>query len=123
MTGDQKLADFRRWTLATLSLLSEEPERQVEYLRASGVEAEEVLLQFDDVLHVARARAADGSLSDEDYVQLQAVNRSANFLNAGPGPIWTEGALKKAAEWEEVRSASRVAKSSLEQSWNQDSGD
>jgi hypothetical protein len=35
---------------------------------------DEVLLQFDDVLHVARARVADGSLSDGDYLLLQAVN-------------------------------------------------
>lgn len=120
MTGDRKLVDFRRWTLATLTLLSAEPERQVEYLRASGVEAEEVLLQFDDVVHVARARVADGSLSNEEYLLLQAVNEGASSVNAGPDSIWTEGALEEAAEWEEVRAASRVAKSSLEQSWDTD---
>ncbi|GAA3973615.1 hypothetical protein GCM10022232_00920 [Streptomyces plumbiresistens] len=123
MTGDRKLADFRRWTLAVLGLLSAGPERQVEYLRVSGVGPDEVLLQFDDVLHVARARVADGSLNDEDYLLLQAVNESVNSVNAGPEAIWTEGALKEAAEWEDVRAASRVAKSGLEQSWSQEVGD
>ncbi|WP_018571666.1 hypothetical protein [Streptomyces sp. PsTaAH-124] len=123
MTGDRKLTDFRRWTLAVLGLLSAGPERQVEYLRASGVGPDEVLLQFDDVLHVARARVADGSLNDEDYLLLQSVNESVNSVSAGPEEIWTEGALKEAAEWEEVRAASRVAKSGLDQSWSQEAGD
>ncbi|MEV7087623.1 hypothetical protein AB0O07_17260 [Streptomyces sp. NPDC093085] len=123
MTDDRKLADFRRWTLAVLGLLSAGPEKQVEYLRASGVGPDEVLLQFDDVLHVARARVADGSLNDEDYLLLQEVNESVNSVSAGPEVIWTEGALKEAAAWEEVRAASRAAKSGLEQSWSQDAGD
>lgn len=123
MTGDRKLTDFRRWALAVLDLLSAGPERQVEYLRASGVGPDEVLLQFDDVLHVARARVADGSLNDEDYLLLQTVNESINSVSASPGEIWTEGALIEAAEWEDVRAASRAAKSGLEQSWSQEVGD
>lgn len=123
MTGDRKLADFRRWALDTLGLLSADPEKQVEYLRSSGVEAEEILLQFDDVMHVARARVADGSLNHEDYLLLQAVNESANSVSAGPESIWTEGALEEASEWEAVRTSSRLAKAGLGQSWSQEVGD
>ncbi|MGV9907371.1 hypothetical protein ACWDU8_33650 [Streptomyces sp. NPDC003388] len=123
MTGDRKLTDFRRWALAVLDLLSAGPERQVEYLRASGVGPDEVLLQFDDVLHVAHARLADGSLNDKDYFLLQTVNESVNSVSAGPEDIWAEDALEEAAEWEEVRAASRLAKSGLERSWSQESGD
>lgn len=120
MTSERKLTDFRQWTLAVLDLLSADSDRQVAYLQASGVEADEMLLQFDDVLHVARAREADGSLKHEDYLLLQSVNDSANSVSAGPGSIWTEGALEEAAEWEELRAASRVAKSRLGRSWSQD---
>jgi hypothetical protein len=123
MTAERKLPDFRQWTLAVLGLLSAEPEKQVAYLRESRVESDEILLQFDDVLHVARARVADGSLSHEDYLLLQAVNDSADSISAGSESIWTRGALEEAPEWEEVRAASRVAKSSLERSWSQDFGD
>ncbi|MEU3520943.1 hypothetical protein ABZ770_37760 [Streptomyces sp. NPDC006654] len=123
MTDDRKLAEFRRWVLTVLGLLSAEPERQVEYLRASGVGPDEVLLQFDDVLHVARARVADGSLSDEDYLLLQEVNGSINSASASPEDIWTDDAFKEAAAWKDVRAASRVAKSGLEESWSLKVGD
>lgn len=123
MTENRKLSDFRQWTLAVLRLLGSDPGRQVEYLRTSGVGPDEVLLQLDDVLHAARARLADGSLNNEDYLLLQAVNESVDSVSARPEAIWTEDALEGAAAWEEVRMASRAAKSSLERSWSQEAGD
>lgn len=123
MTSDQKLADFRQWTLAVLDLLSAESDRQAAYLQASGVGADEILLQFDDVLHVARARVSDGSLRREDYLLLQPVNERADSVSAGPESIWAADALEEALEWRELRAAARAAKSSLESSWSQDFGD
>lgn len=120
MTGERKLADFRRWTLAVLDLLSAEPDRQAAYLQASGVGVDEILLQFDDVLHVARARVGDRSLSHEEYLLLQSVNGLADAVSAGPESIWTELALEEAVEWRELRAAARAAKASLERSWSQD---
>ncbi|NBM15776.1 hypothetical protein [Streptomyces sp. GC420] len=118
MTDDRKLTDFRRWAISVLDLLSAEPERQLQYLQTSGVGADEMLLQFDDLLHVARARVADGSLSGEDYRLLQAVGESVNSVSEGPEEIWTESALEEAVEWEELRVASAAAKSDLELSWD-----
>ncbi|MEU1296351.1 hypothetical protein ABZ439_28475 [Streptomyces sp. NPDC005840] len=123
MTGERKLTDFRRWTLTVLGLLSAEPDRQAAYLQASGVGADEILLQFDDVLHVARARVGDHSLSHEEYLLLQSVDERADSVSAGPESIWAEIALEEAAEWRELRAAARAAKSSLERSWSQDFDD
>lgn len=123
MTIGQNLADFRQWTLAVLDLLGAESDRQAAYLQASGVESDEILLQFDDVLHVARARVGDGSLRREDYLLLQPVDERAEAVSAGPESIWAAGALEEALEWRELRAAARVAKSSLESSWSQDCGD
>lgn len=123
MNSEQKLAEFRQWALAVLDLLSADSGRQVAYLRASGVGADEMLLQFDDVLNVARARVADGSLNREDYLLLQSVNGNANSVSAGPVSIWTESALEEAVEWEELRAASGVVKSRLERSWVQGFGE
>ncbi|WP_280886283.1 hypothetical protein [Streptomyces sp. LBL] len=86
------------------------------------MEVDEILLQFDEVLHVARARVADGSLKREDYILLQSINGSADSISVGPDSVWTGSALGEAAEWEEIRAVSRVAKSSLERSWSQDFG-
>ncbi|WJV45853.1 hypothetical protein [Streptomyces flavofungini] len=106
-----------------LDLLSAEPDRQAAYLQASGVGADEILLQFDDVLHVARARVGDRSLSHEEYLMLQSVDGRADSVSAGSEPIWTEVALEEAVEWRELRAAARVAKASLERSWSQDVDD
>ncbi len=123
MTSEQKLADFRRWALVVLDLLSAEPDRQAAYLQEAGVGPDEILLQFDDVLHVARARVSDGSLRREEYLLLQSVNEYADSVNAGPGSIWAESALEEATEWRELRAAARAAKSSLTRSWDQNFGD
>ncbi|MFF0765061.1 hypothetical protein [Streptomyces sp. NPDC003737] len=123
MISDRKLTDFRRWAISVLDLLSAEPERQLQYLQTSGVGADEMLLQFDDLLHVARARVADGSLHGEDYRLLQAVGESVNSVSEGPEEIWAEGALEEAVEWEELRVASAAAKSDLELSWDREVGD
>lgn len=123
MTTDQKLADFRQWTLSVLDLLGADSDRQAAYLQDSGVEADEILLQFDDVLHVARARVGDGSLRREDYLLLQPVSERAEAVNAGSESIWAAGALEEAVEWRELRVAARVAKSNLESSWSRNFGD
>ncbi|MFF8581733.1 hypothetical protein ACF05R_23770 [Streptomyces albidoflavus] len=123
MTGDRKLTDFRRWAISVLDLLSAEPERQLRYLQTSGVGADEMLLQFDDLLHVARARVADGSLNGEDYRLLQAVGEIVNSVSESPEGIWAEGALEEAIEWEELRVASATAKSDLGLSWGREFSD
>ncbi|MYR25468.1 MULTISPECIES: hypothetical protein [unclassified Streptomyces] len=121
MTGERKLADFRWWTLGVLGLLSAEPDRQAEYLQASGVGADEILLQFDDVLHVARARVGDRSLSHEEYILLQSINGHVDAVSAAPESIWTVAALEERVEWRELRAAARAVKASLERYWSQDS--
>ncbi|GAA3506588.1 hypothetical protein GCM10019016_137030 [Streptomyces prasinosporus] len=122
MTSDRKLADFQQWTLTVLGLLSATSDRQVAYLQESGVGTDELLLQFDDVLHVARARLADSSLEQKDFFLLSKVGARVESVNARPDPIWDEVALKEAAEWRDLRIEARVAKEILERSWNSDSG-
>ncbi|MFE3428269.1 hypothetical protein [Streptomyces sp. NPDC059171] len=123
MTGEQQLAAFRQWALTVLDLLGAEADRQAAYLQASKVGADEILLQFDDLLHVARARVGDLSLSHEEYILLQSVDGRADSVSAGSESIWTEIALEEAVEWRELRAAARVAKTSLERSWSQDIDD
>jgi len=123
MTSERKLADFRQWALAVLGLLSATPERQAVYLQESGVGADEILLQFDDVLHVARARISDGSLKQEDYLLLQGVNERVDSVNACPDSIWADAALEEAAEWRELQIVAGAVKLSLERSWNLRAGD
>ncbi|MFF9634368.1 hypothetical protein ACF1D2_07235 [Streptomyces bacillaris] len=119
MTGEQQLAAFRQWALTVLDLLGAEADRQAAYLQASKVGADEILLQFDDVLHVARARVGDRSLSREEYHLLQSVSEYADSVNAGSELIWAEAALGEAVEWRELRAAAKAAKASLESSWSQ----
>lgn len=121
MTGERNLADFQDWALAVLGLLGAEASHQVKYLRMSGVEADEIVLQLDDLLHVARARMADGSLKNEDYLAIQAVNERADVLNSMTGSIWAAAALGEAPEWRDLRAAAQAARLSLERSWSQDS--
>lgn len=73
MTGSRGLEDFRGWVSSVLELPSSDPDLQVGYLRTSGVAADEMLLQFDDVLHVAHARLNDGTMSQEELLLLQDV--------------------------------------------------
>ncbi|MFJ7904770.1 hypothetical protein ACIQ6V_30550 [Streptomyces sp. NPDC096198] len=117
MTDDRKLAGFHQWSLAVLDLLSATADRQVAYLRGSAVGADELLLQFDDVLHVARARAADGSLAHEDLQLLLEVGDKVERVNAGPDSIWSEDALSAAVEWEDLRVTAGGARTTLEGSW------
>lgn len=123
MIDDQKIEDFRRWALAVLGLLSATSDRQVSYLRQSNVGADELLLQFDDVLYVARARVADGSLEGEDFLLLLKVNKRVDSVNSGPDSIWTNEALEVAVEWRELRITAGAVEASLEKSWNLASGD
>lgn len=123
MTNDQKLAHFQQWTLAVLGLLSAASDRQAAYLHESGVGTDELLLQFDDVLNVARARVADGSLKQEDILLLLKVGERVDSVNAGPDSIWDEAALGLAPEWQELRIAAGAAKVSFERAWNPDLGD
>ncbi|MFI5478041.1 hypothetical protein ACIBAB_02870 [Streptomyces rubiginosohelvolus] len=119
MTGEQQLAAFRQWALTVLDLLGAEADRQAAYLQASQVGAEEILLQFDDVLHVARARVGDRSLSHQEYRLLQSVGEYADSVNAGSELMWADAALGEAVEWRELRAAAKAAKASLESSWSQ----
>lgn len=122
MTSDRELTGFRQWTLDVLGLLGATADRQSAYVRHSGVGTDELLLQFDDVLHVARARVADGSLDPEKFALLEKVDEKVAYVNSGPSSIWSESALETAAEWRELRIAAGTAKKRLESSWELNSG-
>ncbi|MGI5262307.1 hypothetical protein [Streptomyces angustmyceticus] len=118
MTEDMKLEKFRSWVLDVLELISADPGRQVDYLHESRIGSDEILLQFDDVLHVAHARLRDGSMDQDDLHLLQEVDERVDALNSEPASIWTEAALGEAAAWQELRIAAGRAKSELKKSWH-----
>ncbi|MER5966242.1 hypothetical protein [Streptomyces sp. NPDC002057] len=121
MTSERKLTDFRQWVLGVLDLLGADPGRQTAYLQESGVEADEILLQFDDVLHVARARACDGSLRREDLLLIESVHESVDAVSEGPESIWAASGIEESAQWSELRTAARAARTGLDRHWDQDS--
>ncbi|MEU6263190.1 hypothetical protein [Saccharopolyspora shandongensis] len=116
MIDEGGLAQFRRWVLEVLDLVSADHVLQAEYMRVSRVGADEIILQLDDVMYVARARLHDGSLTQDEFLLLQSVDEvicSANEFES----ICDEIALKESASWRELRAAARLARSELEQSW------
>lgn len=123
MTQDRGITEYRQWALNVLGLLAAAPEHQIAYLRESNVDSDEILLEFDDLLHVARARVADGSLGQEDIGPLLRVNEKVDSVNSGPDSIWSDSALEAAAQWRELRTAAEEAKAYIERSWHLDSGD
>lgn len=100
---------FRQWALEVLALLSADASVQADHLRSVGVDSDELLLQFDDLLSVAQARSAAGSLEEEDLRLLAPVNRCAQIISAGSDSIWSEEALRHAIEWRDLREAARLA--------------
>jgi hypothetical protein len=117
MTGDQPLKDFQIWASSVLELLSADAASQIEYLDRSGVGPDELLLQLDDVVHVALAKMAAGSLSQEDCSTLKSVQDSSRSFDSASDFTWTIDALRDAPEWKKLRQVSRIAKEFLEKSW------
>ncbi|WP_157868645.1 hypothetical protein [Streptomyces caatingaensis] len=118
MSNERKLAEFHLWTLAVLNLLGATPGHQAQYLQETRVGADELLLQLDDVLHVARARLSDGSLTRKDYLSLLEVAEAADSLDSSPGSVYTDAALETSSEWRNLRTAANSAKASLEKTWD-----
>ncbi|MGW5104765.1 hypothetical protein [Streptomyces sp. NPDC004100] len=123
MTSDRKLASFQQWALAVLGLLSATSDDQTSYLQESGTGTDELLLQFDDVLHVAQSRVADGSLKHEEFDLLLKVSGSVDAVNSESDLIWDESALKEAYAWKKLRIRAGEVKMDLERSWNLNSED
>lgn len=117
MSSEEGLAQFRSWVLGTLALLSADPSRQVEYLHRSGVNNDELVLQLDDLLHVARARLADGSMTAAEAELLTTLKVALDSLNEGPDSVWETAALSFAPQWSSVREAARRAESVFRQMW------
>ncbi|MBL7499457.1 hypothetical protein [Frankia nepalensis] len=84
---------------------------------------DELLLQFDDVPHAARARLADGSIEGDDSRLLLKVNEKVDCVNARPDSFRSDGALEAVAEWRELRMAAGEVEATLEKSWNLNSRD
>ncbi|MFD5570286.1 hypothetical protein [Streptomyces cadmiisoli] len=121
MTIERGLANFRQWALSVVDLLGADPDRQTAFMQESRVGADEILLQFDDLLHVASARADDGSLKHEDHLLIKSIKEGTAAVSNGPDSIWTVEAIEESAEWRDLRVVARVAKARLERSWAQES--
>lgn len=122
MTDDTRLDPFRKWTLEVLDLLGAPPDRQIDYVRSAGVDIDEIVLQFDDMLHVARARAADGTMTGDEYQVIARVHDFVSRLTSAEDSPWEESSLRAGTEWGEARAAAADAREILGQRWAGDLG-
>jgi hypothetical protein len=82
--------------LDVLKLLSVGKERQAEYLQKGEIEVEELLLQFDDVLSVARARLQNNTVEAEEFDSLRRVAECIDDVSSGCESL---GGLRSTCDW------------------------
>ncbi|GAB2928733.1 hypothetical protein [Streptomyces mayteni] len=112
-----RLGGFRQWVLSILDLLGAESDPQLVYMESAAVDVDELVLQFDDAFHVARARLGDGSLSSADFEYLQVINDFLAAISNDSDRVWSREGLSGGAEWRELRHLSRRAATALENTW------
>ncbi|RSS79036.1 hypothetical protein [Streptomyces sp. WAC06614] len=108
---------FRRWVLDVLRLLSSPPSVQLEFLKSVRVGADELLLQFDDLIRAAHGRLVFDSMNEEEYGQLQHVETFVNSVNEAGAYIWSDDALCSSAEWANLRAAAGETRQQLADRW------
>lgn len=118
MSADTRFENFQAWAIKTLQLLSSPARVQIEYLRSVGVDADELLLEFDDLIKAAQGFVFDGWLDSSDYHSLEVVENDANAVNSAGAHIWSARALSESQEWAALRIAAESAKLTLSESWN-----
>lgn len=95
--------------LITLRALAASPDEQLERFPDLVAKPDELALDFDDAYRLLQqCQQLELSAAQRDAVA--AVDRLLGQLS-GPehGMLWTEAALRRAPEWEQVRGAARAA--------------
>jgi len=112
--------EFRAWALSSLRLVADSAERQQLELRALGAGVDEIALQLDDVLYVAKAHVATGGMTSDELDLMAAVaRRIGEYDRSVPGFLTEEGLLRP--EWSDVRGRASVAVCRLSSLWELDS--
>ncbi|MFI8364052.1 hypothetical protein ACIGD1_28320 [Streptomyces sp. NPDC085612] len=101
-----------------LNHLGSLPESQIAHIQALDVGADELLLEFDDVMNTARAHRYEESLPEEDFKLLQKIDSAADAVASAGVDIWSEESLRRAPEWEALRKAARFTRCTLKESWD-----
>jgi hypothetical protein len=98
---------------ATVVRLAWAADAQIAYLRGIGVggSADELALEFDDMF--AAHRACPDSLGPVGYVLADLDRALVRMSGDANVDLWTDEALRSAAEWHEVRALAAVALAAL----------
>lgn len=113
---DDSLNHFRAWVIDVLRLVAEPAERQIREVRALGVDVDEIVLQLDDMVHVAGAHEAAGDLSSADFALLTALLDRIEECSQVAPDFYTEDGLSL-PEWGEVRGRAALVLDALGSRW------
>ncbi|MYW03769.1 hypothetical protein [Streptomyces sp. SID3343] len=117
MSSELDAEKFHRWILTVLDVLASPPDRQLDYLRTSHVDVDEIALQFDDAFNAARASLHADLMSRTDFERLRPVRERLDAIANDSHHLWEREALGEAAEWQEVRKAAAQARTELGNAW------
>jgi predicted kinase len=107
MSDLRDFSEFKRWLVnEVLFLLAKSGIEQLEWARNNGVHVDELVLQFDDALHVAAVWARKGDLKDAQFEQLRSLATAIDELSSW-GDVWTEKELTADPRWQKVRDMAR----------------
>ncbi|MER5650157.1 hypothetical protein [Streptosporangium sp. NPDC002524] len=110
MTEEWKSKGFYQWIADVLEQLSWDPARQLDYIRAAKVGADEIALQFDDAFQLVRGRVHDGSLNHEALQALLPVDAQLRSMTEEGPDLWSNEALSADQKWQELRITAERAK-------------
>lgn len=103
------LESFISALMQILKVLSAPAEDQVKYLQLiGGASVDELALEFEEVWLLASSALESNEIREYQYDALKNLNEKLDQLSeVGNDEIWTESALFKNEEWEEVRSLAK----------------
>ncbi len=103
------LESFISALMQILKVLSAPAKEQVKYLQLiGGASVDELALEFEEVWLLAPSILESKEITECQYDALKKLNGKLDQLSeVGNDKTWTESALFKNGEWEEVRSLAK----------------
>ncbi len=91
--------------LDILKILSSEAEDQLLYLQTiGGGSIDELALEFEELMLVAPSKLSSGEITKKQFSSIEFLNIKLDGLSENDKiENWTESALAKSDEWEEIR--------------------